>query len=141
MLNFKTELKSIVEEVMKDYEQQPFVEINYPKAIDLATWEFHIDSVNIPKQSGQLYFIFDGSKKLLYIGKTKEITLALRNHLIKHTSISSKSILEEIKGIVSKSDDKKIYLKTIELKPIELASYLKPCLIEEYDPLFCQRLS
>jgi len=141
MLKFKAELNKIIAEVMDEYERQEFIEIAYPSAITEELWSFHEESIVLPKVKGSLYFIFDNNKDLLYIGKTKEIGLALLNHLKHKTSTKSMSILSEVKKIICAAEDKRMFIKVIDLRPVELASTLKPYLIKEYEPSLCQRLS
>ena len=141
MLSFNKELDKMIKSVKEEYEQQDFIPVDYPEAIDTAVWGFYEDNIVIPKVKGNLYFIFDEDKNLLYIGKTKDITFSLFNHLKRRTSKSMMSILDDIKEKVSKSDSKRIYLKVVDVEPIELSNTIKPYLVKEYMPSLVKRLS
>ena len=143
MLSFNKELNKMIKSVKEEYEQQPFIPIEYPATIDKDNdiWKIHEDSIFIPKVKGNLYFIFDEDKSLLYIGKTKDITFSLFNHLKRRTSKSMMSILDDIKEKVSESDSKRIYLKVVDVEPIELSNTIKPYLVKEYAPSLVKRLS
>ena len=141
MLNFNVEMESVLDKVRTACEQQPFIQIDYPLAIDKDTWEFHEDDILIPKLKGTLYFIYDEDKTLLYIGKTKALCAAVRSHLKRRSSMSVKSILSEIKEKVSNGKKKCVYIKVIDIQPTELASTIKPYLVKEYSPELVKRLS
>jgi len=147
MLRFKAELNKIFEAVKEDYENQEFIEILYPPGIEKDTWEFYQESIELPKLTGSIFCIFTDSdkdgegKELLYIGKSKDLNFSLFNHLKRSSSPRTQSILSTVKDIICGEEKKKIYVKVIDLRPVELASTLKPYLIKEYEPLLCQRLS
>ena len=134
-------MHEIFNQVKADYRKQPYVTVDFPAGIDTATWEFFEDSISIPPLQGNIYCIFAEDKKLLYIGKTKDLALALRNHLIRKTSKSASSLLETIKEKVSESEHKRIYLKVIDIEPVELASAIKPLLVKMYAPSLVKRIS
>ena len=54
MLNFRKEMQEIFNQVKTEYEQQPFIPIDYPPSIDDGNWKLHENSIVIPKVKGQL---------------------------------------------------------------------------------------
>jgi len=141
MLSYNTEIQKVIDDVKTDLAQQSYVQVDYPSAISEDLWDFYMDNIVIPPVQGSLYFIYDENKNLLYIGKTKALGLALRNHLIRRTSKSTASILNDIQKRVSNSDVKQIYLKVVDVEPVELANTIKPHLVKEFKPSLVKRVS
>jgi len=139
--NFNAELKQLYDKVKSDYQAAPFATIRYPEAITAENWCQMVREVEIPPVWGNVYFIFDGNKQLLYIGRTQQINAALKSHLIKRTSERMSSILDGLKDLVLKSDTKRIYIKTIDVQPVELVGTFKSRLIYEFCPRLARRQS
>ena len=141
MLHFNTELEGVYNKVKEEYALQPFIPIEYPKGINNDNWEDYENSITIPQVQGCLYFIFNEKKELLYIGKSKAIDFALKSHLVRRTSPTTSSILDTIKKEIDESDKKKIFIKVLDIEPVELAATIKPFLIRDFKPKLSKRLS
>ena len=141
MLNFNQQVRTMLNQVKEELEKSPFIPFDYPESINEEVWDFQTIDLEIPKTKGNLYFIYDSEKNLLYIGKTKDLSLALLCHLKRRTSKSTSSILDEIKDLVCNGKEKRVYLKIVDVRPYELSNSLKPYLIKELCPSLSLRLS
>ena len=141
MLDYKNQISSDYQQVLKELDNTPFVPIDYPKDVGLYNWDDIVSDSIIPKMEGHLYFIYDSNKTLLYIGKSLEVNMALRSHLVRKYSKSMTSILDNLKESVRMSKDKRIYIKVIDIQPREYSGCFKPMLARHFIPKWNQRIS
>ena len=104
-------------------------------------WDMVIDESIVPQMTGFLYFIFNSKRKLLYLGRSQRIMFALKSHLVRRTSPTTSSILDEIQEIIIEGQDKFIYIKSIEVQPREYSAVFKPLLAREFRPELVKRIS
>ena len=145
MSDYNATMKRIINEVKAEYEKQEFATVYYPSAINRENWYHHANNIEIPLLHGCLYFIFvnnkNEEKKLLYIGKSISLGFALRNHLSIRTSPTTSSILPTIQEFISRTKDKRVFIKVLDIEPVELCGAIKPYLIKHYEPSLSKRLS
>jgi len=141
MLDFTNELTRLYGKVKEEYESAPFIRVDYPKNASFINWDLTVDECIVPKVDGFIYFIFSADKELLYIGKTCRVMFALKSHLVRRTSATTRSVLDEIKELIEQSENKFIYIKTIEVYPREYSACFKPLLVKEYHPKLVKRIS
>ena len=75
------------------------------------------------------------------MGRAQRVMFALKSHLVKRTSATTCSILDDIKELVIDGPDKYIFIKAIEVTPREYSTCFKPLLAWEYQPKLVKRIS
>ena len=141
MLNFNNELSRLYAKVKKEYESAPFVRVDYPNTVTEGNWDEMVTESIVPPVTGFLYFIFNADKELLYLGRAQRVMFSLKSHLVKKTSPTTCSILDNIKDLVVNGKDKHIFIKAIEVMPREYSAVFKPLLAREYQPKWVKRIS
>lgn len=134
-----SEIKNDTPKVMK-YSKS----INEVNWTDIADSDFQKIRLSIPKEDN-IYVImikvetktkiFDKNNnyyKVKYIGKTYNIRERLRCHLV-YKSDTTSSCLKEVKEYILNSSTKELYIRTIEVKPRELNSYVESLLLNRFD--------
>ena len=134
-----SEIKNTIPKVMKYSED--IDEVNWT---DIANGDFQKIRDKIPKEDN-IYVImikvetkteiFDKNNnyyKVKYIGKTYNIRERLRCHLV-YKSDTTSSCLKEVKEYILNSSTKELYIRTIEVKPRELNSYVESLLLNHFD--------
>ena len=134
-----SEIKNTIPKVMKYSED--IDEVNWT---DIANGDFQKIRLSIPKKDN-IYVImikvetkteiFDKNNnyyKVKYIGKTYNIRERLRCHLV-YKSDTTSSCLKEVKEYILNSSTKELYIRTIEVKPRELNSYVESLLLNNFD--------
>ena len=134
-----SEIKNDTPKVMK-YSKS----INEVNWTDIADSDFQKIRLSIPKEDN-IYVImikvetktkiFDKNNnyyKVKYIGKTYNIRERLRCHLV-YKSDTTSSCLKEVKEYILNSSTKELYIRTIEVKPRELNSYVESLLLNHFD--------
>lgn len=134
-----SEIKNTIPKVMKYSED--IDEVNWT---DIANGDFQKIRDKIPKEDN-IYVImikvetkteiFDKNNnyyKVKYIGKTYNIRERLRCHLV-YKSDTTSSCLKEVKEYILNSSTKELYIRTIEVKPRELNSYVESLLLNNFD--------
>ena len=141
MLNFNQELTRLYAEVKKEYEEEPFVRVDYPAHVTEDNWDNIVSDSIIPSMKGYLYAIFDADETLLYLGRAQRVMFSLKSHLIRRTSPTTCSILDDIKDLIVNGQDKHLFIKVIEVQPREYSTCFKPLLAKDYQPKLVKRIS
>ena len=145
-IDYKDILQKAISEIKND---TPKV-MKYSKSINEVNWTNIADSdfqkirLSIPKKDN-IYVImikvetkteiFDKNNnyyKVKYIGKSYNIRKRLRCHLVYKYKKTS-SCLKEVKEYILNSSTKELYIRTIEVKPRELNSYVESLLLNHFD--------
>lgn len=145
-IDYKDILQKAISEIKND---TPKV-MRYSKSINEVNWTNIADSdfqkirLSIPKKDN-IYVImikvetkteiFDKNNnyyKVKYIGKSYNIRKRLRCHLV-YKSKKTSSCLKEVKEYILNSSTKELYIRTIEVKPRELNSYVESLLLNHFD--------
>ena len=145
-IDYKDILQKAISEIKND---TPKV-MKYSKSINEVNWTNIADSdfqkirLSIPKKDN-IYVImikvetkteiFDKNNnyyKVKYIGKSYNIRKRLRSHLV-YKSKKTSSCLKEVKEYILNSSTKELYIRTIEVKPRELNSYVESLLLNHID--------
>ena len=145
-IDYKDILQKAISEIKND---TPKV-MKYSKSINEVNWTNIADSdfqkirLSIPKKDN-IYVImikvetkteiFDKNNnyyKVKYIGKSYNIRKRLRSHLV-YKSKKTSSCLKEVKEYILNSSTKELYIRTIEVKPRELNSYVESLLLNHFD--------
>ena len=143
MLDFNQTLDRLYQQVRAEFEKEPFLEVVYPQYLELEEdWDEYVDESILPDNiEGSLFAVFDEFHTMLYIGRSKTMYHALKNHLIRKTSRSTSSILDRLKPLILDSDDKIIYLKILDIQPKECAGVFKSLLAREHQPKWVRRVN
>ena len=145
-VNAKKTLEDAISEIKND---TPKV-MKYSKRINAVNWtdiadiDFQKFRCNIPKEDN-IYVImikakteteiFDKDKnyyEVKYIGKSYNIRERLRCHLV-YKSDTTSSCLEKVKEYILNSSINELYIRTIEVKPRELNSYVESLLLDYFN--------
>ena len=134
-----SEIKNTIPKVMKYSED--IDEVNWT---DIANGDFQKIRDKIPKEDN-IYVImikakteteiFDKDKnyyEVKYIGKSYNIRERLRCHLV-YKSDTTSSCLEKVKEYILNSSINELYIRTIEVKPRELNSYVESLLLDYFN--------
>lgn len=137
--NAISEIKNDTPKVMKYSEG--IDEVNWS---DIADIDFQKIRGSIPKEDN-IYVImikvkteteiFDKDKnyyEVKYIGKSYNIRERLRCHFV-YKSDTTSSCLEKVKEYILNSSINELYIRTIEVKPRELNSYVESLLLDYFN--------
>jgi len=141
MLDFNKELSRLYAQVKQEYEATPLIRVDYPTYVTKGNWDNVVSESIVPPMTGYLYFIYNSERKLLYLGKAQRVGFALKSHLVKRTSATTCSILDDVKKLIVEGEDKYLYIKAIEVQPREYSAVFKPLLAREYKPELVKRIS
>ena len=143
MIDFNQDLNKMYQQVKAEFEREPFLEVAYPQCLVTEDdWDYYVDESILPLNTGgSLFAVFDEFHTMLYLGKSKTMYHALKNHLIRKTSPTTSSILDRLKELILDSDDKIIYIKILDIQPPECAGVFKSLFAREHQPLWVRRVN
>lgn len=133
-------LKKPVIDIIKKFKLKKYIKICYPNDINTENWNCKVSDMKLPSFDGNLYFIIDAKYSLKYIGKSYDIKLRLKQHLVKDSD-STGSQLENVKNLICNNDEKHLYVWTWDITPKECNSYFETALSYKLTPEWCKRSS
>ena len=135
--------KEVIDKAINEIESN-ILEMEYPKNISGDNWEkegeksYNNIRHNIDKEAN-IYVILTkcypeecDEYEVRYVGKTNNITTRIKQHTVK-CSKGLSSCLEYVKKYILSQNNKKIYISTINVKPVELNSYIETLLLNYFD--------